>query len=449
MTDDESGAPRTEIRDRDDLATSRARDLALSCLQAGIDAAHPERVIRDAVAVDDGRLLVGDATYDLYPYRRILVLGGGNAAAHVADAVESVLGDRLDGGVVVTDDPVALDAVTVLPGDHPVPSERGIESTNQLLETARDLGEDTLVIGVITGGGSALMAAPAAGISLADLRETTDALLRSGATIHEINAVRKHCSAIKGGQLADALAPATVVSLVLSDVVGNDLDVIASGPMVPDRSTFEDALAVLEEYDVPVPDSVRDRLEAGAEGRISETPSVGDPIFDGVTTHVLADGFTALEAAAATVDDAGYDPVILSSRLEGEARDVGTTHAAIVDEMLATGHPVEPPAVLLSGGETTVSVTGDGRGGPNQEFALSAAIGTDGGVVAAVDTDGIDGNSRAAGAILDAGTDVEDAARQALADHDVTPYLDARSSLVVTGPTGTNVNDLRVIVVPE
>ncbi|MGM0398374.1 MAG: glycerate kinase type-2 family protein [Halobacteriota archaeon] len=450
MTDTGSPGPTTAIRDRDSLSTSPTRDLALSCLEAGIDAAHPERVIRDAVAVDDGRLQVGDATYDLYPYRRILVLGGGNAAAHVANAIESVLGDRLDGGIVVTDDPVSLESVTVLPGDHPVPSQRGVESTEQLLETARAVDENTLVVGVITGGGSALMAAPATGLSLADLRETTNALLRSGATIHEINAVRKHCSAIKGGQLADALAPATVVSLVLSDVVGNDLDVIASGPMVPDRSSFADALAVLDEYEVTVPESVRDRLEAGADGRISETPTAGDPIFDGVNTHVLADGFTALEAAAATAAEAGYEPLILSARLEGEARDLGTNHAALVDEMVATGHPVEPPAVLLSGGETTVSVTGEGHGGPNQEFALSAALSTDAdAVVAAVDTDGIDGNSAAAGAILDAGAEFDEWATRALEDNDVTPYLDERSALVVTGPTGTNVNDLRVLVVPR
>ncbi|MFB6069782.1 MAG: glycerate kinase [Halanaeroarchaeum sp.] len=440
----------TDIRDRDRLATGEARDLALSCVEAGIDAAHPERVVHDAVEVRDGRLGVQDATYDLYPYRRIVVLGGGNAAAHVAAALEDEIGDRLDGGVVVTDDPVDLASVEVLPGAHPVPSEAGVESTRALLDRATEVGGDALVLAVVTGGGSALMAAPAAGLSLEDLRATTDGLLRSGASIHEINAVRKHCSAGKGGHLAAALAPATVVTLVFSDVVGNDLDVIASGPTVPDTSTFEDALAVLDRYDVEVPTSVRDRLEAGAAGSIEETPSPGDPAFDRVSTHVLADGTTALTAAADAAAAAGYDPVILSSRFEGEAREAAAFHDAVVAEVDATGNPASPPTVLLSGGETTVAVTGDGAGGPNQEFALSAALSLPGdAVVASVDTDGIDGASDAAGAILDADTiDDGDRARAALDDHDVTPYLADRDALVVTGQTGTNVNDLRVFVVP-
>ncbi|MFW5937446.1 MAG: glycerate kinase type-2 family protein [Halanaeroarchaeum sp.] len=440
----------TDVANRDALATTPEREVALSALEAGIQAAHPERVVAKSVSVEEGRLRVGDSTYDLYPYRRIVVVGGGNAAAHVAAAIASALGDRLDGGVVVTDDPVDLETVEALPGDHPVPSERGVDSTETLLETARGVGEDTLVLGLVTGGGSALMAAPADGLSLADLRETTDALLRSGATIHEINAVRKHCSAIKGGHLAAALAPATVVSLVFSDVVGNDLDVIASGPLVPDRSTFADALEVLERYDLSVPERVRTRLEAGAAGDIAETPSVGDPIFDRVSTHVLADGTTALQAAAGAVAETEFEPLILSSRFEGEARDLGATHAVIAQEVAATGHPVEPPVVLISGGEATVSVTGDGRGGPNQEFALSAALEVPGEtVVAAVDTDGIDGNADAAGAILDPSSISDRAsAYTALDDHDVSPYLDERDALVITGQTGTNVNDLRVLVVP-
>lgn len=441
----------TRIRNRDRLATSEDRALALDCIEAGIDAAHPERVVAEAVRVQDGRLHVLDATYDLYPYRRVVVLGGGKAAAHVAAALEAELGDRLDGGVVVTDDPVELDAVEALPGDHPVPSEDGVASTRELLERAEAVDEETLVLGVITGGGSALMAAPADGITLEDLRETTTALLRSGATIHEINALRKHCSAIKGGGLARAMAPATVVSLVFSDVVGNDLDVIASGPMVPDSSTYDDALAVADEYDLHLPSPVRTRLEAGAAGDLPETPTAGEDSFDRVTTHVLADGHTALEAAAETASDAGYTPLVLSSRFEGEATDVARFHGSILDEILATGNPVAPPAVVLSGGETTVSVTGDGSGGPNQEFALAAARWLEGAaVVASVDSDGIDGASDAAGALLDAATVADDrAARTALARHDVAPFLAERDALVETGPTGTNVNDVRVFVVPE
>lgn len=438
----------TTVADRDRLSRSSAHDVLLACLEAGIEAADPQRVIEERISVADGRLHVDGSTYDLYPYREIIVLGGGNAAAHVARALEDVLGDRLDGGLVVTDDPVDTERVTVLPGDHPVPSQRGVDSTRKLLDSAAAAGEETLVLGVITGGGSALMPAPAEDISLADLEDTTEQLLHSGATIHEINAVRKHLSRLKGGQLAAALAPATTVGLVLSDVVGNDLDVIASGPLVPDTSTFADALAVLDRFDLGVSTAVRERLESGVDGTIPETPKPGDPAFERVTTHVIADGLTALDAASEVAAERGYDPLILSSRIEGEAREVGTVHAGIANEALASGQPVEPPAILLSGGETTVSVEGSGSGGPNHEFAVAAALGLDGdSVVAGVDSDGIDGASDAAGAILDReAIDVHEA-RRALDENDTGSYLAARDAQIVTGPTGTNVNDLRAVLV--
>ncbi|QFU81169.1 glycerate kinase type-2 family protein [Natronorubrum aibiense] len=437
------------IEHRDQLATTDARDAALACVEAGIEAGHPRAVVRDAVALEGETLRVADASYDLDAYDELVVLGGGNAAAHVTAALEAVLGDRIARGVVVTDDPTDLDTVAVREGDHPVPSERGVEGTRRLLAAADAADERTLVLAAITGGGSALMAAPAGDVSLDDLQTTTDALLESGADIHEINAVRKHCSALKGGQLARRLAPATVVSVVLSDVVGNDLSVIASGPVAPDESTFDDALAVVDRYDIDVPAAVADRLERGAAGAISETPGPDDPVFDRVSNHIVADGMTVLEAAADVAAEQGYEPLILSSRVRGEAREAATTHVAIGEEALATGMPISPPAVLLSGGETTVTVAGDGTGGPNQEFATSAALSLEAGLtVAAVDTDGIDGSSDAAGGIVDDGT-VDEAARvrAALADNDVYPFLTERNGLVKTGPTGTNLNDLRVIVV--
>ncbi|ELY48299.1 glycerate kinase type-2 family protein [Natronorubrum sulfidifaciens] len=438
-----------QIENRSQVATTDARDVALTCLEAGVDAGHPRRVIHDALSLEGDTLRVADATYDCSAYDEVVVLGGGNAAAHVAAALEDVLGDRIDRGVVVTDDPTELEAVTVSEGDHPVPSERGVAGTRRLLEAADTAGERTLVLAAITGGGSALMAAPADGISLADLQATTDALLESGADIHEINAVRKHCSALKGGQLARRLAPATVVAVVLSDVVDNDLSVIASGPVAPDESTFDDALAVVDRYDIDVPETVADRLERGRAGAISETPGPDDPVFDRVSNHIVADGMTVLEAAAEVATEQGYDPLLLSSRVRGEAREAATTHVAIGEEMLATGTPISPPAVLVSGGETTVTVSGDGCGGPNQEFVTSAALSLEAGLtVAAVDTDGIDGASDAAGGIVDAETvDTDKRARAALAANDVTPYLAERNALIKTGPTGTNLNDLRVVVV--
>ncbi len=438
----------TEIADRERLARTRAHDTVLSCLEAGIDAADPEAVIASQVEISDGRLRVGESTYDCYPFREIIILGGGNAAAHVARALERVVGDRLDGGIVVTDDPVETDRITVLPGDHPVPSERGVESTRRLMDRAAAAAADTLVLGVITGGGSALMPAPAEGITLEDLEKTTDRLLRSGATIHEINAVRKHLSALKGGQLAMDLDPATTVALVLSDVVGNDLDVIASGPLVPDESTFADARDVIDRYDLEVPEAVSERLAAGTAGEVAETPKPGEPVFDRVSTHVIADGLTALEAARSVAAGRGFETMILSSRLEGEARHVGSVHAGIGNEILATGNPIEPPAVVLSGGETTVTVDGDGSGGPNQEFAVAAGLaGDEDTIVAAVDSDGIDGASDAAGAIVDGTILDPHGARRALDENDTGAYLADRGAQIVTGPTGTNVNDLRALVI--
>jgi hydroxypyruvate reductase len=438
------------IRNRDALAASPAHEVALDCVAAGIEAARPERVVHERVALDGDALQVDGDSYDLADYEEVVVVGGGKAAAQVAAALEAALGDRIDRGAVVTNDPAPTERVEVLPGDHPVPSDEGADATRRLLDLVADADEDTLVLAVITGGGSALLAAPADGVSLADLQATTDVLLDSGATIHEMNAVRKHLSAVKGGQVARAAAPAAVVSLVFSDVVGNDLDVIASGPTVPDTSTYADALDVLDRYDVAVPDAVRDRLESGAAGDLPETPKPGDDAFDRTSTHVLADSFTALDAARAEAENAGYAAVVLSSRVRGEAREAAKTHAAVAEECAATGNPAEPPVVLLSGGETTVTVRGGGQGGRNQEFALSTAVelAADA-VVASVDTDGIDGPTDAAGALVDADT-VDDPreAQAALADNDAYRYLDACDALVSTGQTGTNVNDLRVIVVP-
>ncbi|GAB7118021.1 glycerate kinase type-2 family protein [Natrinema sp. JCM 9743] len=437
------------IANRDRLAASEARDIALDCVAAGIEAGHPRTVVRDTVALEGATLRIADATYDLREYDTLVVLGGGNAAAHVAVALEAILGDRIDSGVVVTDDPAETERVTVRAGDHPIPSERGVDAAGDVLAAADAADGDTLVLAAITGGGSALMPAPAGDLSLADLRTTTDALLASGADIGDINAVRKHLSALKGGRLARRAAPATVASLVLSDVVGNDPSVIASGPVAPDESTFDDALAVLERYEIDAPGSVQARLERGAAGEIAETPGPDDAAFETVSNHIIADGMTTLDAARDAAAERGYETLVLSSRVRGEARDAAATHVAIAEEVLATGRPVAPPAVVLSGGETTVTVRGDGTGGPNQEFATSAALHLADGseiAVAAVDTDGSDGATDAAGALVDGTTVADpDAAREALANNDAYPYLESRDGLLCTGPTGTNLNDLRVI----
>ncbi|MCD2198468.1 DUF4147 domain-containing protein [Halobacterium sp. KA-4] len=460
------------IRNREELATTEGRDTALACVEAGIRAAHPKSVVREAVTRSGDTLSVLDDEYDLREYTEVVVVGGGNAAGYVAAALEDVLGDRLDRGAVVTDDPTSTEHVDVLPGDHPVPSERGVAGASTVLDLAESATEDTLVLAVVTGGGSALLPAPAGDVTLADLQATTDELLASGATIHEINAVRKHLSALKGGQLARAAAPGTVVGLLLSDVNGDDQSVIGSGPTAPDDSTFADAVEVLEAYDVAVPERVESRLRRGADRGdraadcrdvqastddpvdVAETPTSGDSVFDRVTNYVLANGSTALTAAREVAADRGYETMILSASVRGEAREAAKTHVAVAEEVVATDNPVLAPAVVLSGGETTVTVSGDGEGGPNQEFATSAAaeLDLDGVTLAAVDTDGIDGATDAAGAVVDADTVGEkdaDAARAALADNDVTPLLRERGELIRTGATGTNVNDLRVLVVED
>lgn len=453
----------TIVGNRGELEQSREHSIALDCIEAGIEAARPESVLEEALAVSVDQLNIEDAVYDLDSYEEVLVLGGGKAAGGVVAVLVDLLGGVIDGGVVVTDDSGIDDLVTetndskwigsvkVVEGDHPVPSEQGVDGARQVLEIAEKAGPETLIFAVVTGGGSALLPAPVKGISLTDLQTTTKALLAAGASIEEVNAVRKHCSAIKGGQLAAAAKPATVSTLVFSDVVGDDLGVIASGPTAPDPTTYDDAIAVLKRYDLNVPAAVRDHLSTGAAGDRPETPGP-DADFSHVRYHLLADAWTAIKAAREVAEKWGYDSLVLSSRIRGEAREQGLAHVAIAEEISTTGNPVSPPVIIFSGGETTVTVTGDGKGGPNQEFVLSASLDLpEETVLCAVDTDGRDGGSDAAGAMVD-GTIIDDpetaaAARDALANNDAGSFLDQRGTLVMTGQTGTNVNDLRVLVV--
>ncbi len=438
------------IENRSALAASGRHDVALDCIEAGLDRVRPERIVDDAMAVDGAVLTVDGSTYDLGAFEEVVVVGGGNAAGHLAASVEGVLGERIQTGVVVTDVPCETARIEQIRGAHPIPDEAAVAGARQVLERVQAANGDTLVLAVLSGGASALLPAPADPVSLADLQTVTDQLLQGGAAIEELNAVRKHLSRLKGGQLARAAAPATVVGLVVSDVVGNRLDVIASGPLSPDTSTFEEAQTALEAYDIGVPDGVRERLAAGAAGDIPETPHPGDDAFDTVSVHVIADGLAALEAAADTAADHGYEPLVLGDRIRGEATEAATVHVGIGESIAATGTPTEPPAVVLSGGETTVTVQGDGTGGPNQEFALSSAIelAQESICVASVDTDGIDGPTDAAGAIVTAADGRPAAtARAALQSNNASQFLARTDSLIRTGPTGTNVNDLRVLVV--
>ena len=448
-----------------DRPASPAERTAIACLRAGIGAARPSAVVASSVSVDGDVLRVDGASYDLDDFDEVLLVGGGKAAAGVALALESLLDDRVADGVVLVDE-VPADAgggvggpVRYVRGGHPVPTEAGVEHTTAAVDLVRDADERTLVLAVVTGGASALFAAPAPDVGVDALRETTEALLRAGADIAEINAVRKHLSLVKGGRLAATAAPATVVALAVSDVVGDDPAVIGSGPTAPDGSTFADALAVLDRYDLDVPAAVTDRLERGRRGEVSETPGPDDPVFDRVSTHVLAGGRTAIDAAAEAARDRGYESLVLSSRIRGEAREAGVFHAAVAEEAAAAGDPVDPPAVVLSGGETTVTVDGDGTGGPNLECALAAGVefadprsplaDRDCAFLAA-DTDGRDGSTDAVGALVTPDTVTDrSAARGALAANDALPALREAGAVLATGATGTNVNDLRVLVLGE
>lgn len=420
------------------------RKAALEAVEAGVAAADPERAAREQVRIEDGRLVVGEHVIELGEFDRVVVAGGGKAAAAIARGLAAALGDRLAGGLVVTDgDTDVPEGVEVVAGDHPLPSERNVAAVNRLLALLDGADERTLVLAPVTGGASALLSGPAGELTVEDLQETTEALLEAGASIDGINAVRKHLSTVKGGRLAARAAPATVLALLVSDVAGDDPGTIGSGPFSPDPTTPADALAVLDRYELSLP-AVREHLASEA----AASPGAGDGAFDRVNTHLLATNRTAVDAAAETAAGAGYEPLVLSSTTRGEARELALALVAVVEECLATGRPVAPPAAIVAGGEATVTVRGDGRGGPNTELALAAALELPAGAtLVSVDTDGSDGGTDAAGGVVDEATVEEPAAaRAALADNDSYSFLAGRDALVrLSGDT--NVNDLRVVLV--
>jgi glycerate 2-kinase len=386
------------------------------------------------------------------PRGRTVVVGAGKAAAAMARAVEDAWQGPLSGLVVTRyDHGLPTRRIEVIEASHPRPDEASQRAAERILTMARGLGPDDLLLCLISGGGSALMALPAPGLTLADKQAVTRELLRCGATISEINCVRKHLSAIKGGRLAAAAAPAPVVALLISDVPGDDPSVIASGPTVPDPTSFADARAVITKYGIEAPAAVRAYLEAAAE----ETPKPGDPRLANSRIEMVARPQDALEAAAQVARAAHFAPIILGNAIEGEARDVALVHAGIARQIIGFGQPVVPPCAILSGGETTVTLRGKGRGGRNGEFLLALAVALDGEPrvwALAADTDGIDGVEDNAGALMRPDTLRRAAAagidaKARLADNDSYGFFQALGDLVVTGPTRTNVNDFRAVLV--
>jgi len=438
---------------------SALREDALAIFQVGLNAVDPKAAVRRFLRLERDVLTIGEQSYDLSSFENIYAVGAGKASAAMAQAIEAILGDRLKAGVINVKDghAVPLRTVRVNEAAHPVPNEAGIEGTKEIIELLRRSGERDLIICLLSGGGSALLPCPSPGLSLNDKQQTTQLLLDCGATIHEINAVRKHISAIKGGRLARFAYPSRVVSLILSDVIGDDLDIIASGPTVPDRSTFSDCLRFLEKYSLvdKVPETVRQTLVKGAQGKVVETPGEDDPAFQLTQTEIIGSNILAVRAAARKSRELGYNSLILSTMIEGETRDVAKVHAAIAKEVLRTGNPIQRPACLVSGGETTVTIRGDGLGGRNQEFALAAAMDItdlDDTIILSGGTDGTDGPTDAAGAIVDSET-IQTAQRlgldanQYLEQNDSYHFFQRTGDLIITGPTLTNVMDLRLILV--
>jgi len=443
-----------------DEASKRLREDACKILESALEAVDPEQAIYNSLRLDGDLFYIRDHPIDLSSINRIVVVGGGKASGLMAKAVEKILGDRIESGLINvlegTEKSLYLERIRLNAASHPAPSSSGVEGVKWMLELTKGLGEDDLVIALISGGGSALMPYPAEGVGLDELQLVTDRLLKAGATINELNAVRKHLSAFKGGQFARHCNPALVISLILSDVIGDPLDTIASGPTAPDFSRFSDAVRVLEKYGLwrDAPLNVKNHIKAGINGIIPETPKDGDPIFQRVLNVIIANNVSAAEAAKRKADELGYESMILSTYIEGEASQVGRVIGGVAKEIVKYDRPVSKPAAVILGGETTVSVKGGGLGGRNQELALAASLMLDGlgCLVAAFGTDGIDGPTDAAGAMVDGYTcRRSDAlgldAYSSLAENDSYNYFKKLGALIITGPTGTNVNDLALILV--
>ena len=420
------------------------RKHARSIFQAALSAADPAGAVERYLK-----------RRDFSRFRGIYVVGAGKAGASMAQAAERVLGRRIAAGLlnVKYGHTAKLRRIETNECGHPVPDQNGVAGAERIAQIAAGAGKDDLVVCLISGGASALMPLPADSITLEEKQATTRLLLASGANIHEINSIRKHISRIKGGQLARLASPARVESLMLSDVIGDNLDVIGSGPTAPDASTFAGALEILGRYGIRerVPASVRERIEQGAGGAVPETPKPEDPVFARVRNAIVGSNRLALDAAASRARALGYRTLVLSSEIQGEAREIARMHAAIASEMARTGRPMKPPACVITGGETTVTLRGDGLGGRAQEFVLAAALdiaGVDNVVVFCAGTDGTDGPTNAAGAVADGQTlGRKPDARRYLDRNDSYHYFEALNDLIITGPTNTNVMDVCIVLV--
>jgi len=436
-----------------------ARSIALKSLEYALKAVDPRQLMKAKLRLKNSILKANGYSFDLRKFKNIYVVGGGKASGSMAESLEQTLGQYITNGLVNVPYGSKHKAkmIKFQEASHPVPDKSGVEGTHRMLRIAEQAEKEDLLICLISGGGSSLMPLPRGGITLNDKMEITEALLKCGATIREINTVRKHISDFKGGWLARKAYPATVLNLILSDVVGDPLDSIASGPTAPDSTTFSDAIKALKKYGLwdKVAVSVKEVLSDGEKGLIPETPKANDKAFRKVYNVIVGNNRFANLAVLEGLKSAGLNTLLLTSTLEGEARHVGVMLASIAREVAVFGNPIRKPAGIIAGGETTVTVTGNGLGGRNQEISLAAALkmgGMDGVVVASLSTDGVDGPTDAAGAIAD-GKTISRAAEmnldpeENLAENNSYQFFLKLSDLIFTGPTRTNVNDISVIVV--
>jgi glycerate 2-kinase len=437
---------------------------AKAIFSKALSAVDPSKILKERIRIERDRLSIkmqGDSekVLDLKAFHKIVLVGTGKASSSMARAIEELFGDRMTKGVITTKygHLLPLKQTQTIEAGHPIPDRKGYEGARKIQRLLKESGPNDLVIFLLSGGGSALLPFPADGIELKEKQEVTQLLLDSGAGIKEINTVRKHISWMKGGWVAKWAYPSTVIALILSDVVGDQLDVIGSGPTVPDPSTFEEAWEILKKYGSlnEITPSIRKHLQSGREGKVEETPKPGEVAFEKVSNILIGSNILALREAKKEAESLGFNTLILSSSIEGETREASRFHTAVAKEVISSGNPIPRPACILSGGETTVTIKGKGLGGRNQEFVLAGALeisGVEKVVLLSGGTDGTDGPTDASGALADH-TTVRRARTMGLnpkahlENNDAYPFFQKLGDLLITGPTHTNVMDVRIILV--
>jgi glycerate 2-kinase len=442
------------------------RIIAKNLFSKAVSAVDPYHRLKEVLTLSKDRLYVvasEDAVreFNLKDFDRICLIGAGKASAPMAQAIEEIFGDRITRGLIVTKygHSLPLKSTEAMESGHPIPDQKGLDGARKMVHLLKDSSPRDLIIFLLSGGGSALLPMPADGILLEEKQEVTQLLLDCGADIKEINAIRKHISQIKGGRLAQLAYPSTLLGFILSDVVGDPLDAIGSGPTVPDTSTFNEAWEILRKYDLlnEIAPSIQNHLRLGKEGKVKETPKPGDAVFGKVHNFLIGSNLIALEAAARESRSLGFNTLILSSSIVGETKDAAHFHTAIAREIVQTGNPLPKPACVISGGETTVTIRGDGKGGRNQEFVLAGSMEISGlgkVVLLSGGTDGTDGPTDAAGAIADTLTGARATAlglspKAHLQNNNAYPFFKNLGDLLMTGPTRTNVMDVRILLVDE